>query len=195
MALIKCHECGSEVSTEAAACPRCGAKPKRNASPLFIFILASLFFVVFFTIFLGKNDDEPTNAPAASVPPPVTTPADSVAKENPIKAPEKPQTDYTRALYTTSHAIVCPYGILVDKREGHGLEGANQAAVSVFSRSEKVKEAGCEEWKAGIRIYISPEKADWSWQEFAEYPGQPIERFILKFDVTNDSGQLTQDPA
>lgn len=28
MALIKCHECGNEVSTEAAACPHCGAKPQ-----------------------------------------------------------------------------------------------------------------------------------------------------------------------
>lgn len=28
MALIKCHECGNNVSTEAAACPNCGAKPK-----------------------------------------------------------------------------------------------------------------------------------------------------------------------
>lgn len=26
MALIKCHECGNEVSTEAKVCPKCGAK-------------------------------------------------------------------------------------------------------------------------------------------------------------------------
>lgn len=29
MALIKCHECGSDVSSEAAACPKCGVKPKQ----------------------------------------------------------------------------------------------------------------------------------------------------------------------
>jgi hypothetical protein len=28
MALINCYECGKDVSTEAAACPNCGAKPK-----------------------------------------------------------------------------------------------------------------------------------------------------------------------
>lgn len=28
MALIDCHECGQKVSTEAAACPHCGAKPR-----------------------------------------------------------------------------------------------------------------------------------------------------------------------
>lgn len=34
MALIKCHECGNAVSTEAAACPHCGARPRGNAEPV-----------------------------------------------------------------------------------------------------------------------------------------------------------------
>lgn len=35
MALVKCHECGNEVSTEAATCPKCGAKPRlKKESPL-----------------------------------------------------------------------------------------------------------------------------------------------------------------
>lgn len=29
MALTPCHECGSQVSTEATACPRCGAPVRR----------------------------------------------------------------------------------------------------------------------------------------------------------------------
>lgn len=29
MALVPCRECGQQVSTEAAACPKCGAKPKQ----------------------------------------------------------------------------------------------------------------------------------------------------------------------
>lgn len=28
MALVKCHECGKDVSTQAAACPNCGAPPR-----------------------------------------------------------------------------------------------------------------------------------------------------------------------
>ena len=31
MALIKCRECGSSISTKAAACPSCGAPLKRNS--------------------------------------------------------------------------------------------------------------------------------------------------------------------
>lgn len=30
MALTACKECGKEISTEAEACPHCGAKPKRK---------------------------------------------------------------------------------------------------------------------------------------------------------------------
>lgn len=29
MALIKCHECGADVSSDAAACLKCGVKPKK----------------------------------------------------------------------------------------------------------------------------------------------------------------------
>jgi hypothetical protein len=34
MALLICHECGGRVSTEAAACPQCGAPPKKGLSSL-----------------------------------------------------------------------------------------------------------------------------------------------------------------
>ena len=34
MALVKCHECGREVSTEAAACPNCGAKPRQSVGQM-----------------------------------------------------------------------------------------------------------------------------------------------------------------
>ena len=30
MGMIKCHECGAEISSQASACPKCGAKPKSN---------------------------------------------------------------------------------------------------------------------------------------------------------------------
>lgn len=33
MALVKCPECGKDVSTTAKACPHCGAEPPRTAAP------------------------------------------------------------------------------------------------------------------------------------------------------------------
>jgi hypothetical protein len=34
MALIKCHECGNEVSDKAKTCPKCGATPKTTTNKL-----------------------------------------------------------------------------------------------------------------------------------------------------------------
>ncbi len=31
MSLVKCHECGNQISTEAKTCPQCGAKNKARA--------------------------------------------------------------------------------------------------------------------------------------------------------------------
>src|SRR5688572_13767175 len=52
MALTKCRECGHQVSTQAAACPSCGAKPKTFG--LFKFVLIG-FVVLFGLAVLGAT--------------------------------------------------------------------------------------------------------------------------------------------
>ena len=42
MALTKCKECGTEISTKAEQCPKCGAKGKKKTS-LFAWICAVVF--------------------------------------------------------------------------------------------------------------------------------------------------------
>lgn len=52
MAMIKCSECGNEVSTTADSCPHCGAKIKKkeaNNSVLDILCLFSLIFSLAFS--------------------------------------------------------------------------------------------------------------------------------------------------
>jgi hypothetical protein len=39
MSLIKCHECGKEISTEATACPSCGANVKKPGGCLLATII------------------------------------------------------------------------------------------------------------------------------------------------------------
>jgi hypothetical protein len=34
MSLVKCHECGNEVSSEAKTCPKCGAVPKTSKNTI-----------------------------------------------------------------------------------------------------------------------------------------------------------------
>lgn len=48
MALQKCKECGNEVSSDAKACPKCGAKVKKK----FSIIKAIGFFVVAFIVII-----------------------------------------------------------------------------------------------------------------------------------------------
>ena len=53
MAIVKCKECGAEVSDKAEICPQCGAPILQKTSrTLFIFMLTVIFLIVF--IVLGQ---------------------------------------------------------------------------------------------------------------------------------------------
>lgn len=53
MALVKCPECGNDVSTQSEKCPKCGAKmPMSKAKK----ILVGIFFLLIFVILSTKND-------------------------------------------------------------------------------------------------------------------------------------------
>lgn len=62
MALVKCKECGSEVSTQAKACPKCGAKPPKKTSIVTWMVL--LFIVA--AVFLSGTGDGPTGSAAGT---------------------------------------------------------------------------------------------------------------------------------
>lgn len=47
MALIKCKECGEQVSTKAKTCPNCGAKVPKKTSLFTWFVLAMIILVVY----------------------------------------------------------------------------------------------------------------------------------------------------
>jgi hypothetical protein len=71
MALTKCKECGKEVSTQAKACPNCGAKPPGGTSA---FTWGVLFVLVAVAVtYLGSSSD--------------TTPAGKV-KTKPVRSAE-----------------------------------------------------------------------------------------------------------
>lgn len=59
MALTKCKECGGQVSSEATACPHCGAKPpKRTSRAGWLFLVFVIVLVV--GIKLGSPETPPT---------------------------------------------------------------------------------------------------------------------------------------
>lgn len=60
MALEKCKECGGQISTEAKACPHCGAQPSKRASRAGVLFVALVVILV-----IGVKFGTP-DAPGAS---------------------------------------------------------------------------------------------------------------------------------
>jgi uncharacterized membrane protein YvbJ len=68
MALVKCRECGKDVSTEAKACPSCGAKvakykePKKPLSPIIKYSLIGVVAFVFISTYIQNQSPEHVQA-------------------------------------------------------------------------------------------------------------------------------------
>ena len=62
MSLIKCKECGKDISTEAKVCPHCGAKPPYRPSLAFVLIAGLLI------VFGIKASLEPASPPPQDPP-------------------------------------------------------------------------------------------------------------------------------
>lgn len=46
MALIKCKECGKEISDQATSCPNCGAKLQTEEQKLIVIVVAIIIIIV-----------------------------------------------------------------------------------------------------------------------------------------------------
>lgn len=59
MALIKCKECGNEISTKAEACPKCGAKVAQNAGCGTVFgaIFLGVILIVVLSSMFGSSSE------------------------------------------------------------------------------------------------------------------------------------------
>lgn len=66
MAIIKCHECGNGVSSDAKACPHCGVKPKAKTSML-TWIIGGVFAFAIGSAIINQNS--PSDAPTAPAKP------------------------------------------------------------------------------------------------------------------------------
>src|SRR5262245_45797076 len=79
MALIKCKECGNEVSTKAETCPKCGArvarKPLGCGSAIGVIVLAAVILSVFGSLFKDSS-----HTPSSS---PQTTPVAATSQTDP----------------------------------------------------------------------------------------------------------------
>ncbi len=65
MALIKCKECGAEISKTAAACPKCGAKQKKRTS-IVTWIIGAIALVIVVKCSMDSADRSSAPAPKLS---------------------------------------------------------------------------------------------------------------------------------
>jgi hypothetical protein len=78
MALIKCKECGNQVSTSATACPQCGAIPPKDSSQLGIAFVLVIVAIIGYTLITNyKNHAHKTEIAQAKY-----------AKKEPYVAPK-----------------------------------------------------------------------------------------------------------
>jgi len=85
MALVKCKECGEDVSTQAKACPKCGAKPPKKTSLFTWLVLGLIIFGVY-----AANKTPSSVISAKSSTPQISKPSATIAsgtkKTEPLKS-------------------------------------------------------------------------------------------------------------
>lgn len=55
MALIKCKDCGKDMSTDAKACPNCGASPPKTTSRLAIGVAGFIAIAIGMSVYNGSS--------------------------------------------------------------------------------------------------------------------------------------------
>ena len=143
MVLIKCKECNHQISSQAKTCPNCGYQIRKEAfgstkSALggclkFVIIVPVVFILIAFLVGLFNKESEPVISQ---------------------------KLDITLPIYTQQAgnlgSMVCPTDILFEKHLGHGWQEIIDAKLSILNHKQKVADAGCDEVKGGIRVYIAP---------------------------------------
>ena len=75
MALVKCKECGKEISSKAEACPSCGAKRSSEQYGCGTLVVASLFALIVWGMVSNswrEHDSDASATPAAPAKPAIT---------------------------------------------------------------------------------------------------------------------------
>ncbi len=67
MALVKCKECGHEISSEAEKCPNCGKKPAKLSGCLIIVIIAVVGIIIAHLFGPSKNDTPTNSQPESNI--------------------------------------------------------------------------------------------------------------------------------
>jgi hypothetical protein len=102
MALIKCKECGSEVSNGAKTCPKCGA-PIPKGTSIFTWFATFIFILIIFQVITPKSDATIEPAPKTA-----EQPQPWVYETDTDKMSGK-ESKFAKSVSTNSHDLQFPY--------------------------------------------------------------------------------------
>jgi RNA polymerase subunit RPABC4/transcription elongation factor Spt4 len=159
MALVKCKDCGEQVSTSAKSCPKCGSPPPRRSSA---FIWLALILVVFAAY---MATDTTTASTSTSV---GLASSGSPRRPDPVQTVRKPQWEVStsvekmtgkRQAFASSPTVSAaermdfPYG---DVRAwlGVGCDGTDEWAYIGFSSAPNLTDTDTESGYNRIRTRI-----------------------------------------
>ena len=85
--------------------------------------------------------------------------SNSNSEQVPLKAKlDVNQPIYTRQISNDYGAMACYSNVLASQEISHSPERMLDVALSVFGRSDKIKEIGCKELRGGIKVYFSEDQ-------------------------------------
>jgi hypothetical protein len=124
------------------------AGDKIGGAPLLAVICVGVILFVFYSGNSGNG--EPEGGTTSKISPASTRTSQATAEP-------RRQIDLQKPVMTDSYAIVCNQDLLiaaaVSRAAESRMEKLHDAFTSIVGRTKKVREAGCEEWRAGIRLY------------------------------------------
>ncbi len=154
MALVKCKECGEQVSTEAKTCPKCGAKAPKKTS-LFTWIV-----LIFILLIIYSANQAPTSS-SSSKPAPSLTAETKKAKKVPSWSTSTSKDEMTGKLSAHAHSpntsptkvMSFPYSD-VSAWLGVGCKNGSEWVYIGFSKSPNLTNTETEDGYSVIRTRI-----------------------------------------
>lgn len=156
--LHPCHECSAQISTLAPACPNCGAPIQiavTKRKKSGLLWWMTCAAIAGFVIFVKLTPE-----------------------------PERTPLDFSKPIYTGEDTEICSISRLYDRRSGHDMIAVEDAFMSIFSRSSKFKELGCEEWHSGVRVHAKKMDGQFGFVAVGLSP-ENLSLFTIEADLHN----------
>lgn len=108
MALIKCKECGQQISKKAKTCPHCGAPIKKKIGCLTSLLIILIVFILFVAIFGREKRPKQTISTAQPTIVPTVQPTATSPRLEPTSMPTSPLPAVTPTISPVSNPMLAP---------------------------------------------------------------------------------------